>query len=54
MVINKEYYFDDIEHIQKNRTKKKQIILLNTSCEKDDYFKKIKTKENYFHYNSLK
>jgi hypothetical protein len=46
MVINKEYYFDDVEHVQKNRTKKKQIILLNTSCEKDDYFKKIKTRYN--------
>jgi hypothetical protein len=46
MVINKEYYFDDSEHIQKNRTKKKQIILLNTSCTKDEYFTKIKTRFN--------
>lgn len=46
MVINKEYYFDDAEHIQKNRTKKKQIILLNTSCTKDEYFTKIKTRFN--------
>lgn len=46
MVINKEYYFDDTEHIQKNRTKKKQIILLNTSCTKDEYFTKIKTRFN--------
>lgn len=46
MIINKEYYFDDAEHIQKNRTKKKQIILLNTSCTKDEYFTKIKTRFN--------
>lgn len=46
MLINKEYYFDDAEHIQKNRTKKKQIILINSSCTLDEYLTKIKTRFN--------
>lgn len=46
MLINKKYYFDDTDHIQKNRTKKKQIILLNSSCSSDEYFIKIKTRFN--------
>ena len=46
MLINKEYYFDDTEHIQKNRTKKKQIILLNSSCVLDEYLTKLRTRFN--------
>lgn len=46
MVTNKEYYFDDSEHIQKNRTKKKQIILTHSSCTIDEYLIKIKTRHN--------
>mgnify|MGYP000079254165 FL=1 len=46
MQVNKEYYFDDSEHIQKNRTKKKQIILLNTTCSLDEHLTKLKTRFN--------
>jgi len=46
MLINKEYYFVDAEHIQKNRTKKKQIILLNSSCVLDEYLTKLRTRFN--------
>lgn len=46
MLINKEYYFDDSNHIQKNRTKKKQIILLNSGCSLDEHLTKIKTRFN--------
>lgn len=46
MVTNKDYYFDDSDHIQKNRTKKKQIILTHSSCTIDEYLIKIKTRYN--------
>ncbi len=46
MVVNKEYYFESGERIQKNKTKKKQIILTHTSCTKEEYLAKIETRYN--------
>jgi len=46
MIVNKEYYFEGNENIQKNKTKKKQIILTHTSCTMDEYLTKIKTRYN--------
>jgi N-acetyl-anhydromuramyl-L-alanine amidase AmpD len=46
MVVNKEYYFEGNENIQKNKTKKKQIILTHTSCTIDEYLTKIETRYN--------
>ncbi len=46
MTINKNYYFNDSDHIQKNKTKKKQIVLINSMCTLDEHLVKIKTRYN--------
>ena len=44
--LNKEYYFNDNIHIQKIKTKKKQIILLNTTTTINDFFASITFRYN--------
>lgn len=44
--LNKEYYSDNLELIQKTRTRKKQIVLLNTGCPIDDHLVKIGNRYN--------
>ena len=44
--LNKEYYFTDQDLIQKTRTKKKQIILLNTGCSLEEHLTKLTSRYN--------
>ena len=44
--LNKEYYFTDQAIAQKTRSKKKQIILLNTGCSIDEHLTKITNRYN--------
>ena len=46
MIINKDFYFNDEDHIKKSKTKKKQIVLINSSSTFDEYFVRIKTRYN--------
>jgi hypothetical protein len=44
--LNRDHFFDTHKHIQKNRTKKKQIVLINTGCSIDDYITRINLRYN--------
>lgn len=44
--LNRDHFFDTHKHIQKNRTKKKQIVLINTGCSIDDYINRINLRYN--------
>ena len=44
--LNKEYYFTVQKVIQKTRCKKKQIILINTSCSIDEHLVKLTNRYN--------
>ena len=46
MVINKDFYFNDSDHIQKSKTKKKQIVLINSLSTLEEHLIKIKTRYN--------
>jgi hypothetical protein len=44
--LNKDNFFDTHKHIQKNRVKKKQIVLINTGCSIDDHITRINFRYN--------
>lgn len=46
MKINKEFYFNGPDNVQKSKTKKKQIVLINSLCTLDEHIVKIKTRYN--------
>jgi len=44
--LNKDYYFNDQNIIQKTRSRKRQIILINTGCPIEEYLVKITNRYN--------